>query len=357
MTASDPMRIHDAHCHFFSAGFFSALAQDPAAPRVSDPAVHLPAALGWEAPGDPAQLADRWVAELDRDGVGRAALMASVPGDEASVAAAVARHPSRFAGLFMVNPTVSGAADRVRKGFGEQRLRCACLFPAMHRFALDDECVTAVFRAAADDGCAVFVHCGMLSVGVRRKLGLPSRFDVRLGNPLAVVPAALAFPDVPVVIPHFGAGFLRETLMAADLAANVHVDTSSSNGWTKYTPGLSLSTCSVRRWPCWAPSASCSAPTRRSSRAGGSGGSTKRNRRFSTRSAWTRRGGRLSSQTTSTASSDPSEPRRLRSIRSASPLVAVFPASIDQRRGVADPAAAGRATAPATASRCGRSTP
>ena len=240
MTASDPMRIHDAHCHFFSAGFFSALAQDPAAPRVSDPAVHLPAALGWEAPGDPAQLADRWVAELDRDGVGRAALMASVPGDEASVAAAVARHPSRFAGLFMVNPTVSGAADRVRKGFGEQRLRCACLFPAMHRFALDDECVTAVFRAAADHGCAVFVHCGMLSVGVRRKLGLPSRFDVRLGNPLAVVPAALAFPDVPVVIPHFGAGFLRETLMAADLAANVHVDTSSSNGWTKYTPGLSL---------------------------------------------------------------------------------------------------------------------
>ena len=28
--------------------------------------------------------------------------------------------------------------------------------------------------------------------------------------------------------------------MAADLAANIHVDTSSSNGWTRYTPGLSL---------------------------------------------------------------------------------------------------------------------
>ena len=240
MTEPDATHLNDAHCHFFSAGFFSALAQDPAAPRVADPAVDLPAALGWEAPGDPTQLADRWVAELDRHGVGRAALMASVPGDEASVAAAVARHPSRFAGLFMVNPTVSGAADRVRKGFGEQRLRCACLFPAMHRFALDDECATAVFRAAADHGCAVFVHCGMLSVGVRRKLGLPSRFDIRLGNPLAVVPTALAFPDVPVIIPHFGAGFLRETLMAGDLAANIHVDTSSSNGWTKYTPGLSL---------------------------------------------------------------------------------------------------------------------
>ena len=240
MTEPDATRINDAHCHFFSERFFATLARDPAAPRVADPAVDLPAALGWDAPGDPAQLADRWVAELDRHRVGRAAIMASVPGDEASVAAAVARHPSRFTGLFMVNPTAPDVEERVRRGFGEHGLRCACLFPAMHRFALDDECVAAVFRAAADHGRAVFVHCGVLSVGVRRKLGLASRFDVRLGDPLAVVPVASAFPGVPVVIPHFGAGFLRETLMAADLAANIHVDTSSSNGWTKYTPGLSL---------------------------------------------------------------------------------------------------------------------
>ena len=241
MTAPNPAaRLNDAHCHFFSAGFFAALARDPSAPQVDDPSVDLPARLDWDPPGPPAQLADRWVTELDRHGVGRAAIMASVPGDEASVAAAVAQHPSRFAGLFMVDPTASGAGDRVRRGFAELGLRCACLFPAMHRFALDDECVTAVFEAAAGHGRAVFVHCGMLSVGVRRKLGLPSRFDVRLGNPLAVAQVASAFPSVPVLIPHFGAGFLRETLMAADLAANIHVDTSSSNGWTKYTPGLTL---------------------------------------------------------------------------------------------------------------------
>ena len=240
MSETDEKHLNDAHCHFFSAGFFDALARDPAAPPVADPAVDLPAALGWDPPGNPERLADRWVAELDRHGVRRAALMASVPGDEASVAAAVVRHPSRFAGLFMVNPTAPGAEERVRRGFSEHGLRCACLFPAMHRFALDDECVTAIFRTAADHGCAVFVHCGMLSVGVRRKLGLPSRFDVRLGDPLAVVPAALAFPGVPVIVPHFGAGFLRETLMAADLAPNIHLDTSSSNGWMKYTPGLSL---------------------------------------------------------------------------------------------------------------------
>ena len=77
-------------------------------------------------------------------------------------------------------------------------------------------------------------HCGALSVGVRRKLGLPCRFDVRRGNPLDLVPTASAFPAVPVVIPHFGAGLLRETLMAADLCPTIHVDTSSSNGWMRY---------------------------------------------------------------------------------------------------------------------------
>jgi predicted TIM-barrel fold metal-dependent hydrolase len=77
-------------------------------------------------------------------------------------------------------------------------------------------------------------------VGVRRKLGLPSRFDLRLGDPLDVARLALAFPQVPFIVPHFGAGLFREALMAADMCANLHFDTSSSNGWIRYTPGLTL---------------------------------------------------------------------------------------------------------------------
>ena len=242
MSASDPTRLNDAHCHFFSAGFFARLGKDPSAPAVADPAIDLPARLGWDAPGDPAALADRWVAELDRHGVARAALMASVPGDEESVAEAAARHPERIAGSFMLDPTAPGAAARARRAYGELHLRCACLFPAMHGFTPDDEArVGPVFEAAAEHGRAVFVHCGVLSVGVRRKLGLHSRFDVRRGQPLALVPLAAAFPGVPVIIPHFGAGFFRETLMAAALCPNIVVDTSSSNAWTQYlTPPPTL---------------------------------------------------------------------------------------------------------------------
>ena len=80
----------------------------------------------------------------------------------------------------------------------------------------------------------MFVHCGVLTVGVRKKLGLPSRFDLRLGDPLALARTALGFPQVPVIVPHFGAGFFREALMAADQCPTIHLDTSSSNSWIRF---------------------------------------------------------------------------------------------------------------------------
>ena len=119
-------------------------------------------------------------------------------------------------------------------------MRAVCLFPAMHGYRLDDRVVERVFRAAASSGAAVFVHCGVLTVGVRKKLGLPSRFDLRLGDPLALARTALAFPSVPVIIPHFGAGYFREALMAADQCPTIHLDTSSSNSWIRFHPGLTL---------------------------------------------------------------------------------------------------------------------
>ena len=228
---------NDAHCHFFSTGFFTQLALQRG--RGQTPG-ELCAELGWEDPHTPEDLSDRWVRELDDLGVGRAALIASVPGDESSVASAVARHPSRLVGFFMVNAAADDATARTHAALRDHRLKTVCLFPAMHHVPLDDPRTLAVVQEAADQGAAVFVHCGALSIGVRKKLGLPSPFDLRLGDPLAVARLAGRFPGTPFIVPHFGAGLLRETLMAADVCPNIHVDTSSSNGWIRYQPGLTL---------------------------------------------------------------------------------------------------------------------
>jgi predicted TIM-barrel fold metal-dependent hydrolase len=230
--------LNDAHCHFFSHNFFAALARQHGPTATADTIVRE---LQWEPPGTAEELAARWVRELDAHGVSRAALIASAPGDEASVAAAVRAHPSRFVGFFMLDPSAPGAVDRARHGMTEHGLRGMCLFPAMHQVPLHDDRVMSVVEAAASvPRTVVFVHCGLLSMAVRNRLGLPSRFDLRLGDPLGVSRIALTFPDVPFVIPHFGAGLLRETLMAADAASNIYLDTSSSNAWVRYTPGLAL---------------------------------------------------------------------------------------------------------------------
>jgi predicted TIM-barrel fold metal-dependent hydrolase len=230
----------DCHCHFFSSTFLEILTRDRAEFPESGRAAAVARALGWDDPATPDALADRWVSELDRHGVARAVLIASIPGDEGSVAAAVARHPSRFVGAFMFNPMAPDAQAGLDTALGGMRLRMVALFPAMHRYGFSDPAVTPVFEAAQAHGAAIFAHCGALTVGVRKKLGLPSPFDWRLGDPLALAAVAVRHPTVPVIVPHFGAGFLREALMAADMCPNILLDTSSSNGWMRYYPGLTL---------------------------------------------------------------------------------------------------------------------
>jgi predicted TIM-barrel fold metal-dependent hydrolase len=107
----------------------------------------------------------------------------------------------------------------------------------MHGYSVQDECARPVFEWAQAHRRAVFVHCGVLSVGVRKRLGLSSPFDMRFSNPIDLHAVALRHPEVPIIVPHFGAGFFREALMLADQCANVYLDTSSSNQWMRYQAG------------------------------------------------------------------------------------------------------------------------
>lgn len=233
--------VCDAHMHFFSRGFFEALASQKADLPSKNPVEAMVSSLGWELPGSNAELAERWVQEFGRLEVAKAVLIASVPGDERSVAEAVQAHPTRFWGYFMLNPLAPDAVERTRRAFAESGMRGVCLFPAMHRFSVQDERLQPIYQLAADHNAVVFVHMGVLTVGVRKKLGLVSKFDMSFSNPIDLHRVALDFPNVHFVIPHFGAGYFREVLMLGDLAPNVCVDTSSTNSWTKYhTPALSL---------------------------------------------------------------------------------------------------------------------
>jgi len=225
--------VADAHVHFFSRRFFQSLAA-----QAGRSAEQIAETLGWQLPpenaGDAAtdgaaaaSLAALWAEELDRHGVARAALIASLPGDEPGVLAARAAFPDRFFAYAMVNPLAENPLPA-------DGLDAICLFPAMHRYSVQDARIEPLLAQAAAARRAVFVHAGVLTVGVRKKLGLPSLFDMRFSNPLELHAVALRYPRIPFVVPHFGAGYFREALMLADLCPNVYLDTSSSNSWMRY---------------------------------------------------------------------------------------------------------------------------
>ena len=230
--------VNDAHVHFFSLPFYEGLARQ----RRLETAGALGSLLNWEIPSaNPVEFADRWVAELDAQGVNRACLIASSHGDERSVAAAVQAHPDRFYGFFMLDPMQPDATERVKAAVENPSLHCVCFFPAMHTYAMTDARLVPMLELISDRYMAVFVHCGALSVGVRKKLGLPAQFDMRFSDPLHLHPVALHFPQIRFIVPHFGAGLFREALMLADLCPNVYLDTSSTNRWMLYE-GLDLRT-------------------------------------------------------------------------------------------------------------------
>ena len=102
--------VSDAHVHFFSHHFFATLGKQKGDLGAED-VIRI---AGCEPPpADPVLLGRRWVEELDQATVASAVLIASVPGDEDSVAAAVSKFPDRLYGYFLLNPLALDVADRI----------------------------------------------------------------------------------------------------------------------------------------------------------------------------------------------------------------------------------------------------
>jgi uncharacterized protein len=230
----------DAHLHFFSKGVLSFYARQVAALKdAPDPAAAAALQLGIETPpAEPEALAARWAAELDRQGVARAALFGSAPGEAVAVSRAARAFPDRFVPFQMVNARSADAAA-VRRDLVDRGVRGILLFPAMHGYYPDDAICRPVYEAAQQHQLAVFVHLGHLRIAIREKLGIAGAIDAAYGDPAHLIPMLKQFPEVRFIVPHFGCGTLGDLLPGLAGVRNLYLDTSSSNAWINDTPGLS----------------------------------------------------------------------------------------------------------------------
>ena len=227
------MDLVDFHLHFFSRTFFETLARlSPQPGSVEDKLERVRARTGLELPpADHGEHLQRWMTQLERHHVAHVAAFASVPEEAEVLAQARAAAPDRLTPLAVVDPRAPGVDARVRTLIEQRGFGGVLLFPAMHHYHLGAPEVAPLLEVLDELRAVAYVHCGLLVVKLRDLLGIPRVQDIAYANPLGVIPAANAHPNARFVIPHFGAGFFRETLMSGAQCANVHVDTSSSNSW------------------------------------------------------------------------------------------------------------------------------
>jgi uncharacterized protein len=235
--------LADFHSHLFSRTLFEALGQ--ASPLRGTPAERIERvtrSLGLALPSaDDEEHLARWLDEMERHGVSHLVSFASAPEELAVVERLAPRAQGRISFFAFADPRRNGAAAELARLLEQGSVRGALFFPALHHYRIDGPEAAAMFEVLDAHGAPAVVHCGLLKIPLRERFGLPRQVDLGCANPLDLIGPAERFGRVVFVIPHIGAGFLRETLMAGAQCANIMVDTSSSHAWIATQPArLSL---------------------------------------------------------------------------------------------------------------------
>jgi len=217
----------DFHTHFFSGSVLeraSAGSLEPMSLMSGDAAAPTSRAIEEQRA--------RWCEELSDHGLPLAASLADHEDELEPLLAAAGSSDGRLVPFGPLDPTAPGAAERAEELLTRRGLRGLVLTPSLHGYRIDAPEVEPVLALAERLGAPLIVHCGLLPPRLAdERLG--ERFDPALSSPLHLIPAALRHERLAFVVPRFGGGFLRETLMAGEVAGNVLVDSSSDHGWLR----------------------------------------------------------------------------------------------------------------------------
>jgi uncharacterized protein len=185
-----------------------------------------PADAAARTPAEIEALADRWADEVERVGLRWIVFVTGQSND--LLAGVVRRHPDHFIGLahHSLRP---GAADELRRAVDELGLKGYKLLGPRTEVPFEDASVRDVWEFCAERRLPVLIHFGFLGRGG----GIVQHPRM---SPLSLFEVARDFPEVPFIVPHFGAGYWQDLLALCWSLPNVYVDTSGSNQWIRWMP-------------------------------------------------------------------------------------------------------------------------
>lgn len=171
-------------------------------------------------------MAERWRAELDAHAVQRINFVTGQSND--LLARIVRRHPDRFSGMAH-HPLEAGAGSELRRAIDDLGLRGYKLLGPMTDIPFEDPSVRDVWEVLAERRMPALIHFGYLGRGG----GVVSHPRM---SPLSLFEVARDFPEIPFIVPHFGAGYWQDLLALCWSLPNIYVDTSGSNQWIRWMP-------------------------------------------------------------------------------------------------------------------------
>lgn len=168
-----------------------------------------------------------WREEVDRHGL--EAIVFVTGGGNDHLASVVRQYPGRFFGFAHHDPFEPNAAAELERAVLELGLSGYKVIAPLLTRPINDPAAYPVWEVAQRLGIPVLIHFGILGGG-------GAIAGAANCNPLLLEEVAHGFPTVPFVIPHFGAGYMRELLLLSWSCRNVYVDTSGSLQWTRWMP-------------------------------------------------------------------------------------------------------------------------
>ncbi|MGJ8454142.1 amidohydrolase family protein [Pseudothermotoga sp. U03pept] len=219
------MRLIDSHVHF-PVGLVAESEDDPWLKKEKERWLQA-----WNFPkpvpiDDFDELSMLWYKEAEDQNIDKIVFV-TAKGNE-NMLKLVLSHPDRFIGYAHHDPSAKDAAqeleDCIKKGLKGYKI----LGPKVS-IPLNDRSLYPVWEVANAYEIPVLIHFGIMGAAG----GIAHHVNI---NPLIIHDVAKQFKKIKFIIPHFGCGYLFETLNLSWACPNVYVDTSGSNQWMRWMP-------------------------------------------------------------------------------------------------------------------------
>ncbi|MEZ4631003.1 MAG: amidohydrolase family protein [Deinococcales bacterium] len=172
------------------------------------------------------RLAERWLAEIERYGLRAVNFVSAQSNDNAY--ALSKKYPGKFVGMAH-HELKPGAHLELMRAVDSLGLRGYKQLGPMTNYPFETKSLRPFWEFCALREIPVLMHFGFLGRGG----GVVAHPRM---SPLSLFEVARDFPEVPFVIPHFGAGYWQDLLALCWSLPNIYIDTSGSNQWVRWMP-------------------------------------------------------------------------------------------------------------------------